>query len=89
MYCNILLIKMINPPELQKKLEESIRAKNCTHKGCLSSGKDALDIVWFGSQFEEKVITCSSCFVLNDEALKKCVPSSFNVVPLRYLLYYS
>lgn len=27
-------------------------------------------------------MTCSSCYLLNDEAIKKSIPASFNVLPL-------
>lgn len=74
----------MNPAELSKKLDESIRAAKCSNKGCLSGGKDNLDIVWFGNQYEQKIITCSSCYVMNDEAIKKSIPTSQNVMPLRY-----
>lgn len=70
--------------EFFKKLEEHIRSSKCSNKGCLSNGKDNMEIVWFGNQYEEKMITCSSCFVMNDEALKKSIPTNQNVLPLRY-----
>lgn len=75
----------MNPSELSKKLEESIRGAKCSNKGCLSGGKDNLDIVWFGNQYEQKIITCSSCYVMNDEAIKKSIPTAQNVMPLRLL----
>lgn len=77
----------MNPGELSKKLEESIRTAKCSNKGCLSGGKDNLDIVWFGNQYEQKIITCSSCYIMNDEAIKKSLPTAQNIMPLRYSIY--
>lgn len=67
-------------------MEESLRGARCSSKDCLSSGRDSQEIVWFGVQYEQKKITCSSCFVMNDEAVKKCLPTAVNVMPVRYSL---
>lgn len=78
----------MNLVEGSKKLEESIKMGKCKNRECLSGGKDNLEIVWFGNQYEQKKITCSSCFVMNDEAIKKSLPTNLNVVPVRYFSYY-
>lgn len=75
---------MLNSSELQKRLYDSIRSNKCTNKGCLSNGEDNLEVAWFGKQYDEKCLTCSSCYIMNDEAVRKSIPTAFNVLPLRY-----
>jgi hypothetical protein len=41
----------MNTNEVSKKLEETIKGAKCNNKGCLSGGKDNLEIVWFGNQY--------------------------------------
>ena len=72
--------------DIVKKIQDEFRAGKCLNKGCESEQKDTPDIVWFGKQYEHKQITCSSCLIKNDEAMKKCIPSFQNVLPVRYLI---
>ena len=32
------------------------------------------------------MVTCSSCFIMNDEAVKKSMPTAFNVLPVSAFL---
>lgn len=51
--------------DLYLKLHQTIKDAKCKNKDCLSKGNDNLELVWFGKQYEEKIITCSSCYVMN------------------------
>ena len=70
--------------ELSRKIIEQVRCQTCRQKNCHSDQRDPLDVVWFGKQYSQKQITCSACFVCNDEALKNAIPTQQNVAPLRY-----
>lgn len=75
--------------EQARKLIEQVRANRCNRKGCLSQQRDPLDTVWFGQQYGEcREFTCSACFVCNDEAIKAAIPTTHNVLPVRYDLPY-
>ena len=72
--------------DLHAKLGHLIKDAKCKNKDCLSNGNDNLELVWFGKQYEEKIITCSSCYVMNEEAIKKSLPTSMNVLPVSAFL---
>lgn len=71
--------------ELSRKLIDQVRANRCSKKGCFSQQRDPLDVVWFGQQYgDSKELTCSACYVCNDEAIKASFPTQINVLPVRY-----
>lgn len=65
-----------------KNMLDSLKTEKCTRKDCLSDKRGNLEVVWFGKQYDVKEVTCSCCFMLNDEAIKKSIPATFNVLPL-------
>ena len=74
--------------EISRKIIEQLRCQTCKRKNCKSDQRDPLDVVWFGKQYNQKQITCSACFICNDEAIKNAIPTQQNVVPLRYTFRY-
>jgi hypothetical protein len=70
--------------EIARKIIEQIHNTRCKKKNCPSQQRDPLDLVWFGKQYgDQRQITCSACFVCNDEAIKNAIPTQLNVLPLR------
>lgn len=70
--------------EIARKILEQIRAGLCNKKNCISKQRDPLDVVWFGKQYgANREITCSACYICNDEAVKNSLPTQLNVLPLR------
>jgi hypothetical protein len=65
-----------------KNLVESLKTEKCQRKDCLSDNIGNLEVVWFGKQYDTKDMTCSCCYMLNDEAIKKSLPATYNVLPL-------
>ena len=48
----------------------------------MSSNQDNLEVVWFGSRFEHKEATCSSCVLRNDDVLSRLEPVALNLMPV-------
>ena len=69
--------------DIEKKLTETIRNHKCEKKGCLSNNQDSLDVVWFGTKFDKKEITCSSCILMNDLVIGRLEPVAQNILPIR------
>jgi hypothetical protein len=69
--------------DIEKKLSEIIRSNKCDKKGCLSNNQDNLEVVWFGSKFDKKEITCSSCILMNDLVVGRLEPVAQNILPIR------
>jgi hypothetical protein len=65
-----------------KKIITELKSMKCSKKGCLSDHRDTLEVAWFGNLYENKEMTCSSCYILDNEAIKKSLPSNLNVLPL-------
>lgn len=74
--------------EIARKIIEQVRAGQCKRNNCISQQRDPPDVVWFGKQYgSNKEVTCSACYICNDEAVKKSIPTQLNVLPLRYFQF--
>lgn len=69
--------------DFEKKVVETIRTHKCTRPGCKSSNQDQLEVAWYGTKFDCKEFTCSSCVLRNDEVLNRLEPVALNMMPVR------
>ena len=70
--------------EITRKIVDQVKSSKCGKAHCKSQGRDQLEVVWFGKQYgQQKEVTCSACFICNDEAIKSAIPTQLNVLPLR------